>query len=260
MSHPTELLRWVDDPAASEALKLALREQGEEGPTPAQRALLFEQLAGRLEGAPHEASVPPLGRPLRKLVLGSVGIVLLGSVAWWTVRTPSVSAPLPAPLSVRAGAPAAPAHVDQLVPPKPTPQERPPAPPAPGLDQVRPAVRPRPKRTIEAAPVAPRVDPALELSLLTSARRALLDQPQRALALTAEHERDYAQGLLAEEREVIAIEALLKLSRRSDAVRRAQRFVVRFPGSAQRVRLEQLLGPAAQSAHDGPEDRRSSPH
>ena len=253
MSHPTEQVRWLDDPAASDALKHALREQGEEGPTSVQRAQLFEQLANRLE---HASSAGPFGKPLVKAGLWSAGILLLGSAGWWLGRTPDLSPPADVP--VIAVPTAAPAPANQVALPAPIEaiQRVQPA-PAPRIDDARPAARPRGKRTAEttpaATPAAPSVDPVLELSLLTRARRALLDQPQRALEITAEHERDYAQGLLAEEREVIAIEALLKLGKRSEAARRAQRFVARFPGSAQRARLEQLLRPAATPVRDASE-------
>lgn len=66
--------------------------------------------------------------------------------------------------------------------------------------------------------------------------------PQRALALVAQHEQQFAQGALVQEREVIAIEALLAAGERSESEHRAAAFFTRFPESAHFRRLRALLG------------------
>jgi hypothetical protein len=83
-----------------------------------------------------------------------------------------------------------------------------------------------------------------EAELLQRAQRALLDHPSRALALTAEHRRRFAEGALAEEREVIAIEALQRLGREQAARERAAVFEARYPNSVHRSRVSAT--PAAQ--------------
>ncbi len=52
----------------------------------------------------------------------------------------------------------------------------------------------------------------------------------------------YPNGPLAQEREVLAIDALVRLGRRSDAVARARAFDKAFPSSAHRRRVAVLLG------------------
>jgi len=85
-------------------------------------------------------------------------------------------------------------------------------------------------------------DPALEPALLREAQDALRTSPQLALTKTQEHARKYPRGLLSQEREVIAIEALVKLGRRPEAEARAARFEKSYPGSTHARRIEALLG------------------
>jgi hypothetical protein len=82
--------------------------------------------------------------------------------------------------------------------------------------------------------------PALvpEDQLLERARRALSSDPNRALALTREHARSYPKGVLAEEREVIAIEALKRLGRGGEADTRRGTFEEQYPESAHRRNLD----------------------
>lgn len=85
-------------------------------------------------------------------------------------------------------------------------------------------------------------DPDLEAPLLRSAQDALRGNPGEALAKAQEHAKKYPRGLLVQEREVIAIEALLKLGRRDEAVGRSVRFSKSFPGSTHQRRIDALLG------------------
>jgi hypothetical protein len=71
-----------------------------------------------------------------------------------------------------------------------------------------------------------------EASLLERARRELNANPAAALALTNEHSTRFPNGVLAQEREVIAIAALRKLGRGAEADRRAASFALKYPGSA----------------------------
>jgi hypothetical protein len=77
-----------------------------------------------------------------------------------------------------------------------------------------------------------------EDQLLEKARRALGSDPNRALALTREHARSYPSGVLAQEREVIAIEALKRLGRAGEADARRGTFEERYPQSAHRRNLD----------------------
>lgn len=93
------------------------------------------------------------------------------------------------------------------------------------------------------APAAPVVDAETEAHFLDRARAALDTAPAQALSLTEEHARRFPSGALAQEREVVAIEALSRLGRVEAARQRAQRFLAAFPGSVHRRRLEALLAP-----------------
>jgi hypothetical protein len=85
-----------------------------------------------------------------------------------------------------------------------------------------------------AAASAPAVD---ELATLGTARRLLATDPGRALALTEASAREVPKSQFAEERSAIAIEALQRLGRLSEAEARLESFEQRFPESLYRRRL-----------------------
>jgi hypothetical protein len=99
---------------------------------------------------------------------------------------------------------------------------------------------PAPRVTVPP-PTATSGDLPGELDLLARARRVVASDPARALQLTAEHGRRYQDGVLVQEREVLAIEALQRLGHREMAAARARRFAERYPDSAHRVRLSAEL-------------------
>jgi hypothetical protein len=69
-----------------------------------------------------------------------------------------------------------------------------------------------------------------ERSLLDVARAALArGEAAEALAAVDRHSREYPDGVLVEEREALAIKALVALGRRDEARARAKRFEQRFP-------------------------------
>jgi hypothetical protein len=113
---------------------------------------------------------------------------------------------------------------------------------ADGALDARPAVRALPGRGEPArATVAASEDPVAELSLLERAQRVLRSEPAAALALAQEHRARFERGALAQEREMLAIEALLRLERRAQAERRARAFTQRYPQSSHGPRLRDLL-------------------
>jgi hypothetical protein len=63
------------------------------------------------------------------------------------------------------------------------------------------------------------------------------------LSLTREHARRFPQGALAQEREVIAIEALSRLGRTEAARQRGTQFERQYPGSAHQPKVEQVTRP-----------------
>jgi hypothetical protein len=100
------------------------------------------------------------------------------------------------------------------------------------------------------APVAP-VEPAAgaldrqpsEGALLLRARQSLTSDPAAALTLTDEDARRFPTGPLAPEREVLAVEALVRLHRPAEAKERLAAFRTRYPQSPHLARLDALVGP-----------------
>ena len=80
-----------------------------------------------------------------------------------------------------------------------------------------------------------------EIALLDAAQAALASNPAGALAKVDEHARRFPRGTLVQEREVLAIDALLRLSRRSDAEARAEAFRKSYPRSGHVRRIDALL-------------------
>ncbi len=91
-------------------------------------------------------------------------------------------------------------------------------------------------------PTPTKLDPQAELAILNRAQDALAQAPRRALTLVGEHGRDFPQGVFAQEREVIAIEALLKLQRTNEATARGEAFLSAFPTSTHAPRVQHMLG------------------
>lgn len=88
---------------------------------------------------------------------------------------------------------------------------------------------------------APAPSAESEIALLQAAQAALRGNPTSALALADRHATRFPTGALAQEREVIAIEALVALNRREEASERGSRFARDFPDSAHRPRIDALL-------------------
>ncbi|MEZ4221188.1 MAG: hypothetical protein R3B13_09670 [Polyangiaceae bacterium] len=81
-----------------------------------------------------------------------------------------------------------------------------------------------------------------ESSLLDAARRALSSNPAQALALTRRHQQLYPQGVLAQEREVIAMEALKRQGNEAAVRQRAAAFERSFPASPHKKKIGELQG------------------
>lgn len=99
------------------------------------------------------------------------------------------------------------------------------------LEETTPS--PRPPRRNHGS-----FDPSLETELLHQAHRRVETNPRDAMKLLSRHERLFPASVLSQEREVIAIEALVGLGKEKEATLRAREFVRRHPESthARRVR------------------------
>ena len=204
----------------------------------------------------HGSSGAPSGvraARIRRLLgwgLGGLGALAAGVVSVQTLLAPEPAPPQAQPSAVTPPVLEAPARPE---PPAPPPAvDSPPEPLASARPSVaRPRAEPapsaaRPPRSPARAGAARRPD---EAALLARAQAALATQPEMALALSREHQRRFPRGALAEEREVIAIEALKRLGRTGAAHARAQEFERRYRGSVHQPRLERERDTSA------PEDR-----
>lgn len=100
-------------------------------------------------------------------------------------------------------------------------------------------------------------DPDTELTLLKRARAHVHTNPTQALVWLAQHASSYPRGIFAEEREVLAIEALLATDR-GRATSRARAFLQAYPGSAHTRRVNTLLEQHGLTLSNA--NRRASPH
>jgi len=146
----------------------------------------------------------------------------------------------------RVGAPPAPVAVTPMPTVTPMPAVTPmlisPA-AAPGLGSANSVGSPRSDDGVPLTGPAPAPDRlAAESALLDRAQSALENaRAAEALVLTRQHERAFAGGKLAQEREALAVRALVDLGRGAAARRRAARFHVLFPRSALWPTIEALL-------------------
>jgi len=211
----------------------------------------------------HGARASWAARHATKLVLAAV--VAGAGGAYWASRSPGANAGhVPAPSAVPSEQPGLPADPSASH-----------AMPATNTAEALTALRPSPVASASSPPHFRRSSPARagralaslqetdtavsrgtavgttsvdEYHLLRAARQALADRPARALELTDEHIRRFAHGMLAQEREAIAVDALVQLGREGQARTRAQNFFASYPSSPYRSRVERAIGQAAGAA------------
>jgi TolA-binding protein len=103
-------------------------------------------------------------------------------------------------------------------------------------------IAPRASAATVASAEAKDEGPEAEVKLVQRAQDALrASRPVEALALCNDHAKRFPNGMVTQECEVIAVEALVKTGRKDEARKRADRFKARFPGSASIRRLDVLL-------------------
>lgn len=226
MSDPKDPARLSEasggaEPGLRDLLAAAKNDVGSD----AQLARLAERLGPLL--APPAPAAPPTAASASGMgaaaKLGLVGLALIvaGGGAWQL--STSKSAPSSAIPSAPVAAPRS---------PSPLPSSS----PLPEASQVAPApsvtapVEPPVAANVPAKPAPPAQ--LSEADLLEQARRALKSDPARALARANEHRSRFPSGVLVQEREVIAIQALRELGRTAEADRRTEAFEKAFPGSA----------------------------
>jgi hypothetical protein len=200
-------------------------------------------------------ATPPAPAPWwmrgRARVITGAAVVLALSGAMVAARHSEIAASSSASSSNDAPLPAATTRPPNDVPLDPPPHAAPPtvsveslpaaAPMAPGEAKARRA--PEAPRADRAAEGAPAEDPGDELALLEDARRSLASDPARTLALADAHAKRFREPALAQERERLAIDALVRLGRTAEAETRAKAFEATYPHSAHLARVRALVAP-----------------
>lgn len=234
------------------AIKEMVRAERERRPNAAMIERLSKRLADTRGHEPMlETIAPPAPARIPFWMSGAaVFIVAAGSLIGWRATHPPPLAPSDTRVS-STGTDRPTLPTEPSGPSAPAP-ERPAAiaaayvdPPAISVDAL-PAAAPS-ARTSAAAAIPERKRPvdtahATELDVVRRARVALASDPTEALAVASEHAREFPDGEFVQEREVIAVEALARLGRKEDALRRGRSLVEKFPRTPYVVRLEKALG------------------
>lgn len=244
MSEIEDVVRWSADPDAPEGMRELLRAANADvGPASVELANLRGRMAAQL--APKVA--------LRTGLLGLIGLLVVGVaiVGYVVSRSADVRAPTttiaappgPPPPPVLAAPAPPPLALAAPAPPPPVIAEPPVAAPRPPHVHVAP---PKPPAAADVEPVpapAPPVVPTIsEVALLEHARSALRGgDAAHALALVEQAATSYPDGVLVEEREALAIETLIKLGRRDEAVAKWSKFATSYPRSNYHARLQRLI-------------------
>jgi hypothetical protein len=264
----TEPRRWLDDREISGELRNVLEAASAPPPLPSELDAQLSAYAAGLASQTLLAKVGgvslahklwlAVGSSSKSLVLLSfIGTVAIGiytaGPSPQTSKHGQVSSRSPAVVVARASANVA-----------ASPSEAPPVPPPSEASSATAlAERAAPDATSRAAREAANAQPSAsassaessiveEAKLLETARSFLGDSPALALELTAQHQKLYPSGQLSAEREFVAIEALLRLGRRQEAVRRAAPRLEQSPDSLYARRLRELLAPVERDFHAEP--------
>lgn len=145
------------------------------------------------------------------------------------VEPPPAASPSPPPaVQPAVVAPAAPT-VTETAPPQRVPEPK------------RPAPAVAPPAITAPRPTSPPPDEDADYELLHQAMQS--PSAEEKLRLAEAHGARFPSSSLAQERDVLAIDALVKLGRTSEARTRFEAFAKRWPTSAHLVRLEHLLAP-----------------
>lgn len=190
-------------------------------------------------------------RRLRPVLIAACLLIacLAAAASYWAARHREGQVPPPKPsTSVSSEHAIRPEPASKLTPPDPSPE------PAPPLETD--AARPRPAPA-KAAPTVAAEGPS-ELELLREAQRLQASEPAAALAAVARHQRLFPSGILAQEREMVAIDALIRLGRRDAARARAATFLRQYPGSVHAVRIRELVGESAPATSARPSEPGSA--
>jgi hypothetical protein len=266
--------RLLDDPDTSPIARSLLSSAGDDGPGSDRRAAAAKRLGiaaitlagGSKAGSAAVATAMWWKAGLLVVLLGGIiGVAvvvssadLAGSAASDRARltravptiAPADSTPPPTDLAPSAG------MSEELAPAAPVEEPAPPVAPkaprrankpvlTPATEVAVPTAPPEPEPIAEAPPPPIQVDArrlAAEVALLDRARGALKRRDTAAaIAVLDEHRRDFHDGALVAEAEVVRIEALIQAKDHAAAHTQAQSFLARFPKSPLVRRVRSLV-------------------
>jgi hypothetical protein len=197
------------------------------------------QVIGALPGSPPAAPRPAIGRSSTLARLAALRPIASAFIVGAVAGAGGYAA-------LEKSAPERIVYIDRVLPAASAAAAAPvlaaPEPLAAASAEPRDAPRPR-SSSSSAGAAAPKhvTDLEVERSLLDTARSALAaGRADDVFLAAAEHQRRFPDGILAEEREALVVNALVATVRYEEARERAERFVRRFPNS--------MLRPAVESA------------
>lgn len=238
----TEPKRWRSDPSRLAAAEVLLR--GARCPrSPGSDDL--DRLAKIVCDIPRRAARRK--RRIARVIAGVAGLALsasLGTSVWaWRRAGDGLRAPVsPAPACIAESPRREPGRASgrplMIVPPRKA-VLRLTRHPLPVASVQPPRVEPQPTS------MQPSIDPLMrETALIAAARSAIGSAPSAALASLDEHRREFFEGQLAPEREFLAVDALRRMNRLTEARQRALDLSRRFPSSSYGARAIDLLAVA----------------
>lgn len=205
------------------------------------------ELASIARALPLPGGQPPVPSALPGAIVGALlGLaVVAGGMAWEALHAapsaPATEGPVPLPIApIRSAEAASPDPSAEPAPPRPDRTRSPAS--APHPSSLPPTDGPSDDAGTPDAADAADADPETEAQLLHRALGAIGRSPAEALELVHVHQRRFPAGALVQEREVLTIDALLRLGRTEEARSRGARFIEAYPSSLHRRRVEALLG------------------
>lgn len=257
-------IRWIDsEEALSEPLRNALKSGRAVRPTPAQIDDLSKRLAPLFEaGLPtvqpdrgltaQAAKTTGTGFGMGKGLLAVVVLAVAAPVIWYTSTKPIRESVIPsAPAS--ANKPQVTSKRDSQVsiinnPLTNKPEKKPlttrfPIAPKPNISHINRGMRGGGFTKLAGgnskAVQEYRIE--REIGLIRKARKQLIPAPRKALQLTEQHLKEFEDGMFVQEREIIAIEALVNIGDMERAKARADALLQAYPRSAYKRRIEKIF-------------------
>jgi hypothetical protein len=245
MNRPQEPIRHLDpDSGTPEQLREMLRAACEDGPNADQLARMVSHLMPITKPISNN-SPSPSGPGITSIII-KTGIVVVATVATvfllrsisdhrFATPTPSTDSLTKSP-DKNIGTPNAVSRPREPLPVNPQYKNNA---NQPELSGILPHI---PPKGLGKSTQRHSSDTSQEIGLLREAKKVLPHDASEALLLTERHRLSFPKGKFEQEREAIAIEALLRLGQKAQAEGRATTFYSRFPNSTYQHRIRVLFG------------------